>query len=104
MQDMVPGLAIEEFSTPPSSPVLATRTRRKAAFLTTNNSVDHKHTNNNSKLDLVIDAENQSSKHLGQIADSMCEWQGAIAEELELTPADIAAINMEYPKKLKLQA
>ena len=26
MQDMVPGLAVEEFSTPPSSPVLATRT------------------------------------------------------------------------------
>ena len=44
MQDMVPGLAIEEFSTPPSSPVLATRTRRKTAFLTTNNSVDHKPT------------------------------------------------------------
>ena len=32
MQDMVPGLAIEEYSTPPSSPVLATRTRRKTAL------------------------------------------------------------------------
>ena len=28
MQDMVPGLAVEEFSTPPSSPMLATRTLR----------------------------------------------------------------------------
>jgi ankyrin repeat protein len=35
MQDMVPGLAVEEFSTPPSSPVLATRTRRKTALPTT---------------------------------------------------------------------
>ena len=26
MQDMVPGLAMEEFSTPPSSPVLVTKT------------------------------------------------------------------------------
>ena len=40
---MVPGLAIEEFSTPPSSPVLATRTRRKAAVPTTD-SVDYKPT------------------------------------------------------------
>ncbi|MCG8620489.1 MAG: hypothetical protein MJE68_00635, partial [Proteobacteria bacterium] len=42
-QDMVPGLAIEEFSTPPSSPVLATRTRRKIALPTTD-SVDYKST------------------------------------------------------------
>ena len=42
---MVPGLAIEEFSTPPSSPVLATRTRKKAAVPTTNSeSVDYKST------------------------------------------------------------
>ena len=57
-----------------------------------------------SKLDLVIDAENRSSKHLGQIADSMYEWEGAIAEELGLTTADVAAINTKYPKELKLQA
>ena len=37
---MVPGLAVEEFSTPPSSPVLATRTRKKAA--PTTNSLDYK--------------------------------------------------------------
>ena len=41
---MVPGLAVEEFSTPPSSPVLATRTRNKAA-VTTTDSVDYKPTN-----------------------------------------------------------
>ena len=41
---MVPGLAIEEFSTPPSSPVLATRTRRKGAAVPTTNSVDYKRT------------------------------------------------------------
>lgn len=43
MQDMVPGLAIEEFSTPPSSPVLATRTRRKI-MLPTTDPVDYKPT------------------------------------------------------------
>ena len=45
MQDMVPGLAIEEFSTPPSSPVLATRSRRKTALslpTTDRDSADYK--------------------------------------------------------------
>ena len=40
---MVPGLAVEEFSTPPSSPVLATRTRRKTTA-STSDSVDYKMT------------------------------------------------------------
>ena len=31
---MVPGLAVEEFSTPPSSPVLGTRTTRKTKIST----------------------------------------------------------------------
>ena len=47
MQDMVPGLAFEEFSTPPSSPVVATRTRRKIALslsTTDRDSTDHKPT------------------------------------------------------------
>ena len=51
----------------------------------------------------MIDAENQSFKHLGQIADSMHEWQGCIADELELTPADIAGIKTKHPTELKLQ-
>ena len=50
-QDMVPGLATEEFSTPPSSPVLATRTRNKAAVLTTE-SVDYKFTARDPSNDL----------------------------------------------------
>ena len=43
------------------------------------------------------------SKHLGQIADAMYEWEGPIAEQLELTEADIAAIKIEHPSKLRLQ-
>ena len=55
-------------------------------------------------LNKVLDFKNVGvSKHLGQIADSMYEWEGAIAEQLELTRADIAAIKAEYPGKLKLQ-
>lgn len=55
------------------------------------------------KLNLVIDFENRSSKHLGRIADSMSEWEGRIADELDLTPADVAAIKAKYPNELKLQ-
>jgi hypothetical protein len=43
------------------------------------------------------------SKHLGQIADAMYEWEGPIAEQLELTKADAAAINKKHPGELKLQ-
>ena len=51
-----------------------------------------------------MDSNNDGvSSHLGQIADKMCEWEGAIAEQLGLTPADVAAINVECPKSLKLQ-
>ena len=74
-----------------------------------------------SKLDLVIDAEHRSPIHLGQIADSMCEWEGAIADELGLadsmrewegaiadqlglTPADVAVIKKKYPGQPNLQA
>lgn len=52
----------------------------------------------------MIDAENRSSKHLGQIADSMSEWEGAIADNLGLTPADIAGIKTKHRTELKLQA
>jgi hypothetical protein len=38
---MVPGFAIEEFSTPPSSPVMAARSRKKPVLPTTD-SVDYK--------------------------------------------------------------
>ena len=43
------------------------------------------------------------SKHLGQIADCMNEWEGNIAEELELTRAEICCIKEKYPNKLNLQ-
>ena len=43
------------------------------------------------------------SKHLGQIADDMYEWEGRIAEQLELRKADIAAIKTKHPGELKLQ-
>ena len=43
------------------------------------------------------------SKHLGQIADHMYEWEGPVAEELCLTQADVAAIKTKYPTELKLQ-
>ena len=56
------------------------------------------------KLNQVLDFENDEvSKHLGQIADSMHEWEGPIAEHLGLTRADVAAINKKYPGELKLQ-
>ncbi|MCG8622465.1 MAG: hypothetical protein MJE68_10780 [Proteobacteria bacterium] len=42
--------------------------------------------------------------HLGQIADSMVEWEGLIADELKLTPADVADIKTKYPQRLKLQS
>ena len=56
------------------------------------------------KLDLVIDAVNGGvSKHLGRIADNMTEWEGRIAEELDLCDAEITAITKKYPDALPLQ-
>ena len=40
---------------------------------------------------------------LGQIADSMAEWEGQIADGLGLTVGDVAAIKIEHPRRLKLQ-
>ena len=42
-------------------------------------------------------------KHLGQIADFMYEWEGSVAEQLELSPADVAYIKVKHPSDLKLQ-
>ena len=56
------------------------------------------------RLDQELDFETPSiSLHLGQIADSMYEWEGPVAEQLGLTSAEIAAIKMEHPGKLELQ-
>ena len=52
----------------------------------------------------MLDLNNDGvSIHLGQIADKICEWKGSIADHLGLAPADVAAIDTEYPKDLKLQ-
>ena len=51
-----------------------------------------------SSLDRTIDP-----KPLGKIADSMCEWEGAVADQLELTTVDVAAIKVKYPTNLPLQ-
>ena len=50
------------------------------------------------RLDQVL-----SDGSLGKIADSMYEWEGPIAEQLELSPADVAAITKKHPGELKLQ-
>ena len=42
-------------------------------------------------------------KHLGEIADSIAEWEGKIAEELRLTEADVVAIKIQYPSNHRMQ-
>ena len=55
-------------------------------------------------LDKEIDFCNKGvPKHIGQIAESMAEWEGQIAEELGLTEADVASIKTKHPSNLKLQ-
>ena len=56
------------------------------------------------KFDQILDFESSGvSTHLGQIADTMYEWEGPIAEQLGLTRADVAAIKTRHPGELKLQ-
>lgn len=56
-------------------------------------------------LDRKIDYDNDGvSRDLGRIADSMREWQGRIAEELDLNSSDVSAIRTKHPDELKLQA
>ena len=43
------------------------------------------------------------SKHIGDIADHMCEWEGRIAEELGLTRREVAEIKMKHDRELNLQ-
>ena len=51
---------------------------------------------------MLLDTEVQK-KQIGMIADSMSEWEGRIAEELELSQPDIACIKEKYKKELNLQ-
>ena len=56
------------------------------------------------RINSVLDADNVvDSKHLGQIADSMKEWEGRIADELGLTPPDVENIKHKHPFNLNLQ-
>ena len=41
--------------------------------------------------------------HLGQIADSMYEWERPVAEQLGLIQADVEAIKVKHPGELRLQ-
>ena len=57
-------------------------------------------------LDLILDSDNPLgvSKHLGEIADQIAEWEGPVAEKcLGLTHPEIAGVKAKYPKKLQLQ-
>jgi hypothetical protein len=51
----------------------------------------------------MLDSMNENvPKHLGLIADSMCEWEGRIAEALGLTEAEVKDIKgMNTEPKLK---
>ena len=56
------------------------------------------------QLNEVIDFGNSGvSKHLGQIANTMYEWEGPVAEQLGLTPVDVAVIKVKHPGELKMQ-
>jgi hypothetical protein len=61
--------------------------------------------NQSQLLDQVIDTDHGGvSRHLGQIADSMYEWEGPLTDSLGLREADVAAIKEAHPGKLQLQA
>lgn len=56
------------------------------------------------KLSQVLDSESGGvPKHLGQIAESMYEWEGRVADELGLTTADVAKIKEKHDKNKELQ-
>ena len=54
-------------------------------------------------LDTTILDKEIGSNHRGQIAELMAEWEGRIADELNLTDTDVAGIKHQYPRELKLQ-
>ena len=55
------------------------------------------------KLDQMLDFDSGGvPKHLGQIADSMREWEGSIADGFGLTPAEVKSIK-HNEDKLELQ-
>jgi hypothetical protein len=61
------------------------------------------------KLDREIDFEHRDDRgqlipqHLGKIAESMTDWEGAIADHLGLSEPDRSDIRDKNPTQLKLQ-
>ena len=56
-------------------------------------------------LNQAIDSDHSGvPRHLGQIADTMYEWEGPVADSLGLHQTDVAEIKEAHPGKLKLQA
>ena len=56
------------------------------------------------RLDQVLDHEHNGVPiHLGQIASTMCEWEGRIADGLYLTDVEVANIKYAYKDDLELQ-
>ena len=59
---------------------------------------------NRYKLDKKLDFDHGGVQtDLGIIANSMDEWEGNIAEQLQLTRPEIQAIKTEFPGQLLLQ-
>ena len=55
-------------------------------------------------LDDELDRYNEGvPKHLGQIAITVSQWEGRLADELGLTSSDVSAINLKQPRNLELQ-
>ena len=56
-------------------------------------------------LDKEIDSDFEGVPiHLGKIAKSMAEWEGRIADGLNLTVPDVAGIKVKHPSDLELQS
>ena len=61
------------------------------------------------KLDLEIDYEHRDERgqliprHLGEIARSMTDWEGVIADHLGLSEPVRREIRCKYPNRLELQ-
>jgi hypothetical protein len=50
----------------------------------------------------IVCQESISTKHIGEIADNMCHWEGKIAEVLGLTLPEVTGIKLKH-KELSLQ-
>ena len=62
------------------------------------------YTLNSENLNQVVDHDSGGvSQHLGQIADSMYEWEGSVADQLGLSRADVSAIKTAHSTNLNLQ-